>query len=266
MKLTSVSRHPSLPAHACLSGKQSTLAAAVVAAFLAPGLSQAAPSASLTGKQVVQARCVTCHQEGVNGAPKIGDRAAWAPRISQGLDALVHSAIRGHGNMPPRGGLAELTDAEMRAAVIYMFNPGGEAVAKADEAASPPDPYRKTVAGTEILLGVVSAETIRAHEATEPIEAAMHNGVPSGNRYYHLNISLHDKASNAEIKNAQVDARVATPLAGETRHLQLMQINGSTSYGGYFRLAQKGPYTITVTVRRPGAPRAIEAQFAYQAY
>jgi cytochrome c5 len=242
------------------------LAAAAIAALLIPSLGNGASTPDLTGKQVVQARCVTCHENGANGAPKIGDRAAWAPRISQGLDALVHSAIRGHGNMPPRGGLAELTDSEMRAAVIYMFNPREDAVATAAEPVSPPDPFRKTVAGTEIFLGVVSAETIRAHSATEPIEAAMHNGVPSGKGYYHLNISLHDSASNAEIKNAQVEARVATPLAGETRHLQPMQINGNTSYGGYFHLAQKGPYTITVTVHRPGTPQVIQTQFAYRAY
>lgn len=263
MRPKSARQHSS---HARLTGGQSMLAAAVLGMLLMPSLGNGASTPNLTGKQVVQARCVTCHGNGANGAPKIGDRAAWTPRMSQGLDALVHAAIRGHGNMPPRGGLAELTDSEMRAAVLYMFNPGGSAVATAAEPAPPPDPFRKTVAGTEIFLGVVAAESIRAHAAAEPVEAAMHNGVPSGKGYYHLNISLHDSASNAEIKNAQVDARVATPLAGETRHLQPMQINGNTSYGGYFRLAQKGPYTITVTVRRPGAPQAIQAQFAYRAY
>ena len=242
------------------------LAAAVFATLLMPGMGHDACAADLTGMQVVQARCVTCHANGVNGAPKIGDRTAWAPRMSQGLDALVHAAIRGHGNMPPRGGLAELTDSEMRAAVLYMFNPGGDAVATPAGPVLPPDPFRKSIAGTEIFLGVVPAESIRALAATKPVEAAMHNGVPSGKDYYHLNISLHDSASNAEIKNAQVEARVATPLAGETRSLRPMQINGNTSSGGYFHLAQKGPYTITVVVHRPDTPRAIEARFDYRAY
>jgi hypothetical protein len=159
-----------------------------------------------------------------------------------------------------------LTDAEMRAAVLYMFNPGGGAVAATTEPAAPPGPFRKTISGTEIFLGMVPAETILAHAAAEPAEAAMHNGVPSGKGYYHLNISLHDSASNAEIQNAQVEARVATPLAGETKHLQPMRINGNTSYGSYFRMPGKGPYTITVVVHRPGAPRAIEAQFDYRIY
>jgi cytochrome c5 len=54
----------------------------------------------------------------------IGDRAAWLPRMRQGVDSLVRSAINGHGGMPPRGGKADLTDAELRSAIVYMFNKG----------------------------------------------------------------------------------------------------------------------------------------------
>jgi cytochrome c5 len=77
-----------------------------------------------TGKEIVQAQCVKCHGTGVNGAPKIGDREAWTPRVKQGLDVVVRSAIHGHGAMPPRGGMADLTDTEIRSAIIYMFNTG----------------------------------------------------------------------------------------------------------------------------------------------
>lgn len=82
------------------------------------------PPAARTGEQIVQARCIKCHQTGVNGAPKIGDRDAWIPRLKDGLDAVVRSAINGHGGMPARGGLANVTDAEMRNAVVYMMNKG----------------------------------------------------------------------------------------------------------------------------------------------
>ncbi len=85
---------------------------------------KSAKIAERTGKDVVHEQCVKCHQTGVNGAPKIGDRAAWIPRGANGMDALVRSAINGHGGMPARGGMADLTDAEMRNAVIYMFNQG----------------------------------------------------------------------------------------------------------------------------------------------
>jgi len=70
---------------------------------------------------VVQAQCHKCHEAGVGGAPRIGDRAAWSPRLAHGLDALVRSAINGHGGMPARGGMADLTDAELRHAIVFMY-------------------------------------------------------------------------------------------------------------------------------------------------
>ncbi len=77
-----------------------------------------------TGEAIVNAQCSKCHATGVGGAPKIGDRAAWIPRVKQGLDVVVRSAIKGHGAMPPRGGLADLTDPEIKSAVVYMMNYG----------------------------------------------------------------------------------------------------------------------------------------------
>jgi cytochrome c5 len=56
----------------------------------------------------------------VAGAPKFGDKAAWAPRVQQGVAALTASAIKGKGAMPPKGGLASASDAEIQAAVEYM--------------------------------------------------------------------------------------------------------------------------------------------------
>jgi cytochrome c5 len=86
--------------------------------------SKTKPPAERTGQQIVQAQCHKCHEKGNNGAPKIGDRDAWIPRLKDGLDPLVRSAINGHGAMPARGGLANLTDAELRNAITYMFNKG----------------------------------------------------------------------------------------------------------------------------------------------
>lgn len=79
------------------------------------------PPAERSGEQVVKAQCVKCHGAGLNGAPKIGDKAAWIDRAKLGFDSVVRSAINGHGAMPARGGMANLTDGEMRAAVTYMF-------------------------------------------------------------------------------------------------------------------------------------------------
>jgi cytochrome c5 len=80
-----------------------------------------APASPRTGEEIVKAQCIKCHEAGKGGAPKIGDRDAWIPRLKDGLDNTVRSAIHGHGGMPARGGMADLTDAEMRSAVIYLF-------------------------------------------------------------------------------------------------------------------------------------------------
>ena len=83
----------------------------------------ARPAGERAGEQIVREQCAQCHETGKNGAPKIGDRAAWIPRLNTGLDNTVRSAINGHGGMPPRGGKANMSDAEIRWAIVYMFNP-----------------------------------------------------------------------------------------------------------------------------------------------
>ncbi len=80
----------------------------------------AKPRAERSGEAIVKAQCVKCHGSGAGGAPKLGDRAAWSERVKSGIDPLVRSAINGHGGMPARGGMANLTDAEVKNAVNYM--------------------------------------------------------------------------------------------------------------------------------------------------
>ena len=72
------------------------------------------------GATVYNTLCSACHATGVAGAPKTGDKAAWAPRIAAGNAALLKSAIAGKNAMPARGGAADLTDAELKAAVDYL--------------------------------------------------------------------------------------------------------------------------------------------------
>ena len=64
--------------------------------------------------------CAACHMTGAANAPKLGDKAAWAPRIATGMDALVNSAIKGKGAMPPKGGRMNLSDDEIKSTVAYM--------------------------------------------------------------------------------------------------------------------------------------------------
>ena len=77
-----------------------------------------------TGDQVFQAQCSACHTPGAAGAPKLGDDAAWAPRLKTGLDALLGSVLKGKGNMPPQGG-GDHSDFEIARAVVFMANKSG---------------------------------------------------------------------------------------------------------------------------------------------
>jgi cytochrome c5 len=75
-----------------------------------------------SGKDVYEASCVACHATGAAGAPKLEDKAAWAPRLSSGAAALHASAIKGKGAMPAKGGNAALSDADVTAAVDFMMS------------------------------------------------------------------------------------------------------------------------------------------------
>ncbi len=91
-----------------------------VAALLLVSVS-AMPALAADGEAVYSSVCRKCHRTGIDDAPKTGDRAAWAPRVALGREALVKSVIDGKGAMDPRGGKAELTDEEIRAAVDYLL-------------------------------------------------------------------------------------------------------------------------------------------------
>ena len=84
----------------------------------------AAQPRSRDGQQVYQASCVACHDAGIAGAPKLGDKSQWAKHIAKGLDTLYASAVNGvqgsAGAMPAKGGNPALSNAEVRAAVDYM--------------------------------------------------------------------------------------------------------------------------------------------------
>jgi cytochrome c5 len=87
----------------------------------------AAPVVYKTGEQVYQAVCLSCHASGAAGAPKLGDASSWAPRLAQGLDALVQSVINGKGAMAARAGTSadDYSDYELTRAVVYMTGQSG---------------------------------------------------------------------------------------------------------------------------------------------
>ena len=85
-----------------------------------------APKGNMSGEQVYQAVCKTCHEAGIAGAPKVGDNGAWGPRIKQSVDQLFAHAINGTDKgMPPKGGNPDLADVEVQRGVVYMANRSG---------------------------------------------------------------------------------------------------------------------------------------------
>ena len=118
--------------------------------------SKLASAVQRSGGEVVQTYCAKCHQTGAEGAPRIGDRAAWIPRLKQGFEFLVGSAIKGHGPMPSRGDAANLTDTEIRAAIAYMINGGVASATRPSVAlAAGADSDRGTDDGAGIFSGMV---------------------------------------------------------------------------------------------------------------
>jgi cytochrome c5 len=108
------------PAPAAAAAPAPAPAATTVAAA-APAAAAPAAAAGGNGQSVYNSVCMACHAAGVAGAPKFGDKAAWAPRIAQGLPTLYNSAIKGKNAMPPKGG-SSAPDADIKAAVDYMVN------------------------------------------------------------------------------------------------------------------------------------------------
>jgi cytochrome c5 len=82
----------------------------------------AAGDGGAIGQEVYTKSCLACHAVGVAGAPKLGDKAAWAPRIATGMDALLASTINGKNVMPPRGTCMSCSDDDLKAAVEYMVS------------------------------------------------------------------------------------------------------------------------------------------------
>jgi cytochrome c5 len=165
-------------------------------------ISGTAKPAERSGEQIVQAACASCHQTGVGGAPRIGDRAAWIPRATKGYDVVVRSAIKGHGGMPARGGMADLTDSEVRSAVTYMFNMGA-AEAKVPQAAAPAAPAT-AAAAAPAKADAGKGKTVYDANCTA-CHAAGIAGAPKAG----------DKAAWAPRLKTGMDALYATALKGK---------------------------------------------------
>ena len=79
-------------------------------------------SSTRSGEDVFNSACTACHSTGAAGAPKIGDKEAWAPRIATGIDTMLEVAIKGKNAMPPRGTCGDCSDDELKSAIEYMVS------------------------------------------------------------------------------------------------------------------------------------------------
>jgi cytochrome c5 len=117
LRLADVQRNIAPFAQVAIAGKDNS----ALAALNAPAGGAPAANVPTTGEQAFTQVCSACHSTGVNGAPKIGDHAAWGPRIAQGKETLYKDAIAGKGSMPPKGGTT-WPDATIRMTVDYMIS------------------------------------------------------------------------------------------------------------------------------------------------
>ncbi len=83
------------------------------------------PREQQSGEAVYKTVCMACHAAGVANAPKLGDKAAWAPLIKEGFATILAESIKGIRAMPARGGNPDLSDLEMARAVVFMANQAG---------------------------------------------------------------------------------------------------------------------------------------------
>lgn len=134
----------------------------------------------------------------------------------------------------------------------------------ATAAAQAPDlAYRRTVGGLEIYVGAVPAAIVRGHPEAHS-ERSMHGGRPE--RYdIHVVAAIFDAQSGKRIEVAAVSARAETSggVWADQKPLQPMAIAGGASYGNYFAPPGKGPFSIQLTIRRPGEPLPTRARFEF---
>ena len=180
-----------------------------------------APKVFQTGEQVYKAVCVACHATGAAGAWKFGDKAAWAPHIKEGADALIANAIKGIRAMPPKGGNPDLDNYEVARAVVYMTNASGasfkEPAAPAAPAAAKPADAKAAAAAPAVVIPppVVAAAAPAAGKAdvgqalyNQACQACHASGAANAPK-------LGDKAAWGPRLSAGVDALTQSVIKGK---------------------------------------------------
>ncbi len=168
--------------------------------------SAAAPTAKAgRGGKELYAKCQGCHNVGVGGAPKYGDKAAWAPRIKRGMDDLLKVAKAGKGMMPPKGTCMDCTDDELRAVIQYMMESAGAPKAKSAVKVSP---FKAVVASGDSFDAVIKAADANYKKALAAKMAWRDTGKMIKDAKKTKDVAL-AKAANKQAVNALAQSAVA---------------------------------------------------------
>lgn len=124
----------------------------------------------------------------------------------------------------------------------------------------------QTVNGMTIDIGVIPAELVQGHSIEPGDPKALHGGTPKDSSSHHLIVALYDAKTGARIADARIKAGVGNRSYNHEPDtwLEPMQIDGTTTYGNFFLLQGEGVWRIHLEILRAGAPRPIEADFAYE--
>ena len=179
-----------------------------------------------TGEQVYAAQCVACHGSGAAGAPKLGDAAAWGPRVKSTYEALLTSALKGKGAMAAQGG-GDFSDVEIGRAVVYMANQGGgkfdepkvAAAVAAAPAAATPVPAPASAAAAVATVPPAAIVVAAAATATAKVEAVPALYAQACSVCHATGVAnapkLGDKAAWAPRLAAGVDGLTASAIKGK---------------------------------------------------
>ena len=196
----------------------------------------------LTGEQVYNRLCMTCHDTGVTDAPIKGNADLWAPRIAQGADTLFKHSLEGFNAMPAKGGDASLSDEEVKNAVVFMVNasggnisvgesggdtaapteeaPAAEEVAPVEEATPAPEAVEETPVSTTAVEEEVA-------ELTETVAEAVEEATETSEEVTQLETAPTTEVAPVEIESTPTEIEVETPEveAPETPETEEVPLN-----------------------------------------
>lgn len=196
----------------------------------------------LTGEQVYNRLCMTCHDTGVTDAPIKGNADLWAPRIAQGADTLFKHSLEGFNAMPAKGGDASLSDEEVKNAVVFMVNASGGNISVGESGGDTAAPTEEAPAAEEVVSveeatpapeaveeAPVSTTAVEeeATELTETVTDAVEEATETTEEVTQLETAPTTEVAPVEIESTPTEIEVETPEveAPETPETEEVPLN-----------------------------------------